>query len=69
MLKERTREQHLKLGKFDLGVSARWLESRMRPLGEAGRLEPPRAGPGRADQAAQEGGGLALAQRPDARQA
>jgi histidinol-phosphate/aromatic aminotransferase/cobyric acid decarboxylase-like protein len=40
VIKERTREQHLKLGKFDLGVSARWLESRVRHSTRRGALSP-----------------------------
>ena len=40
MISERTREQPLKLRKFDLGKSARWLESRVRPPVRRGSLSP-----------------------------
>ena len=40
MISQRTRHQPLKLGKFDLGVSARWLESRVRQSSRRGVLSP-----------------------------
>jgi histidinol-phosphate/aromatic aminotransferase/cobyric acid decarboxylase-like protein len=40
VIRERTREQQLKLGKFDLGQSARWLESRVRHSAWRGALSP-----------------------------
>ena len=40
VISQRTRHQPLKLGKFDLGVSARWLESRVRHSSRRGVLSP-----------------------------
>lgn len=40
MIGERTHAQHLKLGKLDLGMSARWLESRVRHSVRRGALSP-----------------------------
>ena len=40
VISQRTRHQPLKLGKFDLGVSARWLEARVRQSSRRGVLSP-----------------------------
>ena len=40
MISERSREQQLKVGKFDLGMSARWLESQVRHTARRAALSP-----------------------------
>ena len=40
MISQRSREQQLKVGKFDLGMSARWLESQVRHTARQGALSP-----------------------------
>ena len=40
MISQRSREQQLKVGKFDLGMSARWLESQVRHTARRGALSP-----------------------------
>jgi histidinol-phosphate/aromatic aminotransferase/cobyric acid decarboxylase-like protein len=40
VITQRTREPHLKLGKFDLGMSARWIETRVRHTMRKGPLSP-----------------------------
>ena len=40
MIRQRPHAEHFKVGKFDLGMSARWLESRVRHTARRGALSP-----------------------------